>query len=151
MKQITLPLIEDMQRPVTYLSDWHRFYALLDTGALFPVWVADETALKKLDAELLIEHVEFGGFGGKAHGKLYKLPYFQLGDLIYPNLHIILCQMDMPCQIILSATMFHNLRYEVDDENHALNITVPDGQSTVRNLVIRDKDGKLQVLCSSGE
>ena len=47
MKQITLPLIEDMQRPVTYLSDWHRFYALLDTGTLFPVWVADETALKK--------------------------------------------------------------------------------------------------------
>ena len=100
---------------------------------------------------MLIESIEFGGFGGKAKGKLYKLLCFQMGELIYPNLHIILCEMDMPCQMILSATMFHKLRYEIDDENSIFNVTIPDKQSNIRNLVIEDQNGKLHVLCTEGE
>ena len=88
MKQITLPLVSDMQRPVAYIKNWHRLYAMLDTGSLFPIWVADEKSLVHLGAELLIDKVNFGGFGGQADGKLYKLPYFQMGDLLYPNFHM---------------------------------------------------------------
>jgi len=151
MKQITIPLKKDLLRPIAFLKDWHRFYAMIDTGALFPIWVAEEDTLISLNAKLLSRSVKFSGFGGTVNGKLYKLPYFQMGDLIYPNLHIVLCEMAMPCQMILSATMFHNLRYEIDNENHMLNVSVPDSQSNIRNLVIKDTDGRMQVFCTSGE
>ena len=150
MKQLTFSIDENIQRPVVMLKDWHRVIAMIDTGSLFPVWVAEEQALVELGGELLIEEVEFGGFGGKAKGKLYKLPIFQMGDLVYPNLHIILCEIDLPCYMILPATMFRNLRYEIDDENHRFNVTIPDSQSNVRNLVIKDENGKLHVFCTSG-
>ena len=78
MKQFTLELNKNVQRPVVKLADWHQFNVMLDTGALFPVWV-------------------------------------------------------------------------VDDENHMLNVTVPDRQSCVRNLTIWEENGHLQVLCVSGD
>ena len=70
MKQFTLDLYENVQRPVTFLKDWHNFDAMLDTGALFPVWVDEEQALIKLGAERIQEGVTFGGFGGVATGNL---------------------------------------------------------------------------------
>ena len=150
MKQMTFPLVKTIQRPIVYLKDWHNIYAMIDTGSLFPIWVAREDALLDLSSELLNGDVEFGGFGGKAKGRLYKMPYFRLGDLIYPDFHIVMCEMDIPCQMILPATMFYRLRYEIDDENHMFNVTVPDRQSNVRNLVIKDKGGRLHVSCTSG-
>lgn len=151
MKQFTLDLYENIQRPVAFLSDWHNFDAMLDTGALFPVWVAEEKTLEKLGAELVKGSVKFGGFGGEAVGKLYRLPFFKIGELIFPGLPIISCRVNAPCQMILSASMFSGLRYEIDDENHKLNVTIPDTQSFVRNLTIWDENGHLQVLCVSGD
>ena len=89
MKQFTLELYDNIQRPVVYLPDWHKFNAMLDTGALFPVWVDDEESLKDLGAECLREDVEFGGIGGNAKGKLYRLPFVKIGDLIYPKLPMV--------------------------------------------------------------
>lgn len=151
MKQFTMELYENIQRPVVYLSDWHNLDAMLDTGALFPVWVDEEDALMDLGAKCVDESVEFGGFGGAAYGKLYKLPYFKMRELVYPGLPIISYQINLPCQMLLSASMFSHLRYEIDDENHVLNITVPDKQSCVRNLTIWKENGHLQVLCASGD
>ncbi len=151
MKQFTLDLYKNIQRPVIYLADWHKFDAMLDTGALFPVWVDEEKALIKLDAECIKEKVTFGGFGGEAIGNLYRLPYFKIGELIFPGLPVISCKVKAPCHMILSASMFSKLRYEIDDEHHKLNVTIPDTQSTVRNLTIWDENGHLQVLCSSGD
>ena len=37
MKQFTLDLNENIQKPVARLVDWHQFNVMLDTGALFPV------------------------------------------------------------------------------------------------------------------
>jgi len=34
--------------------------------------------------------------------------------------------------------MFSGLIYEMDDKNHKLNVTIPDDESMVRNLVVRD-------------
>lgn len=151
MKQFTLTLDKNYQRPIIELKEWNNFEALLDTGALFPIWTGSEKALKKVGGESLNKRVEFGGFGGKAHGILYRLKCITIGDLIFPEMPIIACSdlEDVPFQLILSATMFCNLLYEVDDKNHRLNITVPDDESVVRNLVIEDKNDRLHVLCNT--
>ena len=151
MKQFTMELYENIQRPITNLPEWHNFDVMLDTGSLFPVWVAEEETLEKLHAVCTKRNVTFGGFGGAAVGNLYKLPYFKFGCLIFPNLPVISCQISVPCHMVMSATMFSHLRYEIDDENHILNVTIPDSQSVVRNLTIWDKKGHLKVLCTSGD
>ncbi len=150
MKQFTLDLNENIQRPVVRLADWHQFNVMLDTGALFPVWVDEEKALEKLGAECIKQNVTFGGFGGEAIGNLYRLPYFKIGELIFPGLPVISCKVKAPCHMILSASMFSSLRYEIDDEHHKLNVIIPDNQSSVRNLKIWNENGHLQVLCTSG-
>ena len=74
-----------------------------------------------------------------------------IGDLNLPNTHIIACKdlQDVPFQVILSATMFQNLIYEIDDKNHRFNVTIPDDESNVRNLRIEDANGRLHILCRS--
>ena len=148
MRQFTLPLYAELDRPVMPLPDWYNFNAMLDTGALFPVWIDDEELLIKTGAVSVKEKVVFGGIGGKAYGKLYQIPYFKFGDLVYPNMHIICYPMEnRTCHMLLSSTMFYGLRCEIDYENHKLNVTIPDGQQITRNLVIRDSGGKLHVVC----
>ncbi len=151
MRHFTLTLQEKTQRPVAHLRNFYGLDAMLDTGALFPIWVAGEQTLLELGGSLVKEKVEFGGFGGMTEGKLYKLPMMKVGNLIFPEFHIISCQIRIPCQIILSATMFRNLIYEVDDFNHKFNVTIPDSQSEVRNLVIWDSNGILHIACTSAE
>ena len=148
MKQMTLKLDSLQQRPVVIVGN--GMTALLGTGAYIPVWTDDESILvEKLGAEMVAEGVSFTGFGGKATGNLYKVT-LQLGDLIYPNMIIISNDdLEVPFNMILSATMFQNLIYEIDDRNHRLNITIPDEESKVRNLRIVNLDGKIHVLCSS--
>lgn len=68
-----MTLNKDFQRPIIYLSNWHGLNALLDTGALFPVWTASETILLSLGGVLQQKDVVFGGFGGKTQGNLYQL------------------------------------------------------------------------------
>ena len=150
MKQFTLRLQKRTQRPIAKLDTFYGIDAMLDTGAVFPIWLADESLLVDMGGKLILSHAEFGGFGGSSIGKIYSLPFVQIGDLLYPDMHIIAYKMNMPCSMIISATMFQNLIYEIDDFNHRLNITIPDKQSNIRNLTIRNANGKLQVLCQSG-
>lgn len=149
MNQFTLPLYEDTDRPIVPLYNWHRMDAMIDTGAKFPVWTADESILQDLGARVILNEVKFGGFGGYTVSKVYELPVFQIGDLIYPRLNIIACPMEVPCHIIVSATMLKNLCYEVDDINHKLNVTIPDSQSNIRHLTVSNQNGRLYVLCQS--
>lgn len=48
MKQFTLSLVKNSLRPVVKLESWNNFRALLDTGAFFPVWTAEESILVDL-------------------------------------------------------------------------------------------------------
>ncbi len=148
MQQMTLDLDFEQQRPVVVLDD--GLTGLLDTGAYLPVWVDDEDILTDImGAELVQKDVEFTGFGGVANGNLYRAT-IKVGKLIYPNMTIIAnSELDVPFNMILSASMFQHLRYEVDDENHKFNVTIPDKESNVRNLVVETRDGKLFVLCNS--
>ena len=150
MKQMTLDLDESQQRPIIMLGN--GLDALLDTGALIPVWVGEESVLTRgLKAQLVKRTVPFFGFGGKTYGNLYKVT-IQVGELLYPNMHIIAChEWNASFHMILRATMFSNLIYEIDEYNHKFNVTVPDSESSIRHLKIVDKNGKIYVLCSSEE
>ena len=138
MKQMTLQLDSRQQRPVVRLKNGLR--ALLDTGAYIPVWTDDEDILvENLGASIITKDVSFSGFGGEARGNLYKVS-LNVGELYYPNMTIIVNQdLDTPFNLILSATMFQNLIYEVDDKNHRMNIMIPDEESMVRSLRKRAK------------
>lgn len=149
MKQFTMKL-KDNQRPIVNLKKWNRLDAMIDTGALFPVWIAEESLLQDLGAVLIKDSISFGGFGGETKGSLYKIDDFILEDMIFPQLYVIACLNEkLPCHMILSATMFRNLIYEIDDKNHRLNVTIPDDETNVRSLVIEDENGKLHVLVQS--
>ena len=49
--QLTLKLDENARRPVVKLDWFYGCRALLDTGALFPVWTGSEKILDKLGAK----------------------------------------------------------------------------------------------------
>lgn len=151
MKQFVLNLIKNNSRPVVELKNYNNLRALLDTGADFPIWVAsEETLVQELGAKLVMSGAGFSGFGGKTTGNVYQLPMLCVGDLTFPYMHIMACKDlgHIPFQLILSASMFHDLIYEIDDKSHKLNIKVPDGESEIRNLKIIDKNGKVHVLCT---
>lgn len=151
MKQFVLNINSRYQRPVIQLSSWHNFEALLDTGAFFPVWTADEKILNILGGKCIKNNVVFGEFGGETSGNLYELKGIAIGSLIFPSIHMIACKdlKNVPFQLILSATMFRGLIYEIDDKNHKLNVTIPDDESMIRTLTIRDSKGKLHIMCES--
>lgn len=123
--------------------------ALVDTGAYIPVWTEDEDILVSLlGAELVRKNVQISDFGGVAYGNLYKVN-MDIGGILYPSMHIVANnEIDASFNLILSATMFDGLIYQVDTVRHVLNIDVPDTESTVRNLRIVDRDGRQFVLCN---
>ena len=86
--QLTLKLDANARRPVVKLDWFFGCRALLDTGALFPVWTASGEVLQKLGAKLVKEKVSFGGFGGDTEGALYRID-FQLGELIFKDMPIV--------------------------------------------------------------
>ncbi len=57
MKQFTLSLKKNTQRPVAIPNDFYDLEVMLDTGALFPVWVEDEGILQELGGEVIAEKV----------------------------------------------------------------------------------------------
>ena len=68
MMQFCLPLKDDVKRPVARIDSFYGIDALLDTGAVYPVWVQDEEILADIGGEVVLEQVEFGGYGGTKKG-----------------------------------------------------------------------------------
>lgn len=150
MKQYTMKLDNTRQRPVVILNN--GLTALLDTGAYIPVWTDDEDILtSEMGAELVRKDVPLSGFGGCTHGNLYQVS-IDIGGILYPNMHVIANNdINATFNLILSATMFAGLIYQIDTVNHMLNIEIPDGESNVRNLRVVNEEGRLFVLCSAVE
>ena len=71
MKQFALSLIKNAQRPTVLLKDFHYLSAMLDTGAVLPVWVRDEEKLKAVGGVPVASDLPSGGFGGMTTGTLY--------------------------------------------------------------------------------
>ena len=147
-----MQLKPDYQRPIIRIPEFHNLDAMLDTGALFPVWCASEEKLQRLGGEKISDFAPFGGFGGMTMGQMYRLPLFQMGGLMYPHMSLI-CHagFSLVTPLILPATIFNNLIYEIDNKQHCLNITVPDDESVSRNLTIKGENGRLHVFCTSAE
>ena len=147
MKQFTLRLDATQQRPVVLLKN--SLTALLDTGAYIPIWTDEEDILVSvLGGKLIKENVPFTGFGGTAFGNLYQVT-FEIGDLIFPNMHIVAnSELNTSYNLILSATMFERLIYEIDAKTYRLNVSVPDGENLVRNLRIIDSKGGIHIMCN---
>lgn len=150
MKQYTLRLDNTRQRPVVILNN--GLTALLDTGAYIPVWTDDEDILtSELGAVLVKKDVPLSGFGGSTCVNLYKVN-LNIGGILYPDMHIIANnEINATFNLILSATMFDGLIYQIDTVNHVLNIEIPDWESNVRNLRVVNKEGKIFVLCNAAE
>lgn len=60
--QLTIQLDKFARRPIARLDWFKDCRALIDTGALFPVWTKGEMLLAKLGARLEKENVSFSGF-----------------------------------------------------------------------------------------
>ena len=91
------------------------------------------------------------GFGGCTLGNLYRVN-IDIGGILYPNMHIIANNdINATFKLILSATMFEGLIYQIDTVNHVLNIEIPDKESNIRNLRVEDDEGRLFVLCDAAD
>lgn len=136
--QLTIQLDKYARRPIARLNWFNDCRALIDTGALFPVWTKGEPLLVKLGARLEKENVSFSGFGGETNGNLYRID-FTLNGLQYIDMPIVAKSMnDLNCHMILSATMFEKMVYTIDTVNKYLNIDTIDNQ-IVRILRISDE------------
>ena len=124
--------------------------AILDTGAFIPVWTDSEDILvKDLGGKFIKSTVPVSGFGGTTFGNLYQVA-LQIGKLIFPNMPILAnSELESPFNMILSVTMFSGLIYEVDTVNYKLNVTIPAGESCVRNIKIKSGKGNTVVLCNA--
>jgi hypothetical protein len=145
MKQFTLDLDKYQKRPVVILNN--GLSALLDTGADIPVWVdSTDILIKHLNAKSLQIKAPLSGYGGTTYGEVFRLT-LSIGELIFPNMLIIANdEIRSPYNMILSSTMFSNLIYEIDDKNHKLNVSIPNDESNIRNIVLTDTKGSKLVL-----
>ena len=153
MLQFTLKLYSKIQRP-TFDIHCDKIVAMLDTGALYPIWTkSEELLIKLLKAEYTGKNVPVSGFGGTTTGKVYIIPLLQVGKINYTNMHIVVSDNlgKVPFSIILSATMFQGLIYEIDTVNNCFNVTIPNNESSIRNYKVIDSMGQINILCQSVE
>lgn len=150
-KEIFLLLDKNADRPIVYLPMYKKLTALIDTGARFPVWTASVKSLMALGGKPIKNNISYSGIGGETKGDIYRIPNLVIGDgvndLFFPELPIVTNSefADAPFELILSATMFHNLEYTISDKQHSLTIHIPDDESDVRNAIVRFDDN-FQVL-----
>ena len=136
----------DVNRPIIQLDNlFPGCTALIDTGAVIPVWTKSVELLRALGAKLYKENVPFSGFGGETKGDLYKLD-FAFGDFVYPGLPVVVHEdNNIPGFFIFSATMFQNMVYTIDDIRKEFVVKAEDNQ-VCRNLKISTSNGKTVVL-----
>ncbi len=143
--QITIQLDNKARRPIAQINWFDDWRALLDTGSIFPIWNGDGKELEQIfKAKLEKRNVTFGGFGGKTQGNLYRVN-FELNGLHYVDMPIIASKLkDKNWDMIISATMFDGMAYEIDTINKKLNIDTKDNQP-VRILRLSNDNNKLSV------
>lgn len=143
--QITIQLDDKARRPIANLSWFHGCRALIDTGALFPIWNGDGKTLEDgFHASLQKKNVVFSGFGGKTLGDFYRVN-FDMNGLYYIDMPIIASELPgSNWNMILSATMFDGMVYEIDTINKKLRIDTKDNQP-VRILRLSDDNNHLSV------
>lgn len=144
IQQIIMDLDNDSVRPFVTLDWFDGCRALIDTGALIPVWNSTKNSLIRLGGKLIERNTEFTGFGGPAEGDLYRVT-LKFGDLIYPDMPIVTHRLDkLNCRLILPASMFSGMIYTIDNHHKKFLLDVYDNQP-VRNLKVSRDDGSMSV------
>ena len=145
--KVAIPLDKNVKRPVICLDEmFPGCTALIDTGALIPVWTKDVKVLEALGAEKYKSGIVFGGFGGDTVGELYRMD-LKLGEIIYPGIPIIAARDEkIPGYFLFSATMFEKMDYTISNSTKTF-IIETTGNQVCYNLTFETENG-LHVLCS---
>lgn len=133
-------LDDTVERPVIVLNEiFEGCSALLDTGALIPVWTKDAQILKKVyNADLIKTNCKFNGFSNNdIIGDLYKIDLV-LGELVFPKLPIIASYNEkIPGFFLFPATMFTQMDYCIKNSTKKLEL-IPTNNQKCFNIVIGD-------------
>ena len=90
--------------------------ALIDTGALFPVWTAPEESLLDLGVSLdtKLSRGKISGIGGSAYGNIYRIT-FDLNGVNYIDLPIIAIRHEKsPFHLLLPSTIFSGMEVDIN-------------------------------------
>jgi len=122
--------------------------ALVDTGALFPVWTSIEDGLVALGArpDSKLPTGEISGFGGIARGNLYRLT-IELNGIYYIELPILASRLKSSrFHLVLPSTMFSGMELAVDYRNHCINLDTRSNQVSYHLHHKSSDDGTLVLI-----
>lgn len=136
-------------RPVVNLDNvFPGCKALVDTGALFPVWTALEDGLIALGArpDPKLPVGEVSGFGGIAKGNLYRFTV-ELNGIYYIELPILASRLPTSrFHMVLPSTMFSEMELIVDYRNHSLDLDTRSNQVAYHLHHKSNDDGTLVLI-----
>ena len=113
MARIAIPMLKKFQRPIIEL---YGFNALIDTGAVIPMFSVPVTTVKeKFSAEKILEKHSIGGIGGESYGDVYRIDEFCVGELVYAPFDVFVpIEPNLKYPILLGAPLFHGMFYGFD-------------------------------------
>lgn len=126
--------------PVIVLPWFNNCRVLIDTGATLPMWLKSVIPLKIKGAIKENHMVNLNGVGGNSTGDLYRIN-FDFGNIHFKNLPIVHKEISVAdAYMILPATLFEGMVYEIDNINHTFKVKV-DNKEYYRDFKIKDKRG----------
>ena len=141
MKEISIPLISEYQRPVIEL---YKLPALIDTGAAIPVVSIFPSLLEKyFDTKIISTNGYISGFGGIEKGSVYSISDFKIGEFIFNDFEVFVPNRPkLKFPFLLSATLFYGMAYEIDTLNKKFTVRT-EGENLSRSFKIKELHGKL--------
>lgn len=142
MKEFSIPLKKDYQRPVIEL---YKLPTLIDTGSVIPVFSIYPAIFEKyFESEKILETGFIEGFGGEEKGSVYSIKNFQVGELIFNDFEVFVpIEPHVKFPFLLSATLFYGMNYEVDNINGKFIVQMKDEQNFERDFKIKSLKNKL--------
>ena len=142
MKEFTIPLKKDYQRPVIEI---YKLPTLIDTGSVIPVFSIFPSIFEKyFDSEMILDTGFIEGFGGIEKGSVYSIKNFEIGKLIFKNFEVFVPnEPKLKFPFLLSATLFYGMDYEFDTINEKFIVRMKDEQNFERDFKIKELNGKL--------
>ena len=142
MKEFSIPLKKDYQRPVIEL---YKLPTLIDTGSVIPVFSIVPAVFEKyFESKLILNDGFIGGFGGEERGSVYSIKNFEIGKLIFKDFEVFVPRKPrLQFPFLLSATLFYGMEYTVDTINNNFIVRMKDEQNFERDFKIKELNGKL--------
>ena len=142
MKEFSIPLKKDYQRPVIEL---YNLPTLIDTGSVIPVFSIFPRIFEKyFECEKILETGFIEGFGGEEKGSVYSIKNFQVGELIFKDFEVFVPEIPkLQFPFLLCATLFYGMEYTCDTINGNFIVRMKDEQSFERDFKIKELHGML--------